>query len=276
MEIVLYGHATEVDDLGWRSNTLDVRKRISSIVKKGGLLDAVIDDVSRGGEIDYHVLTRKYLDFEFRCQKILEDLSEEEKNLHLEDLDIEAEFEARYEMLGIPMIERIRLGLFVIDKIRKLEEKKIILDEFEGTAATVERFEMLLNYLQLFHPKLNNIENADTRNNLIEVYNEIESSFSQSSDIEYLKSQHKIIKEVQENLILHFKLIDLMKHMAHKNSEASISEFLQSGIDIAKAQREDFTENIEKIENDYIYNPLIEEFDALGDDLEYLTQGLLR
>ena len=274
MEIVLHGHSTEVDDLNWRSNILNVRKRIMSIVKKGGLLDAVINDSNRNGEIDYHHLTRKYLEFESRCKKLLGNLTEAEKKHYLEGIDVEAEFATRYELLGIPKIERVRLSLFVIDNIRRWEEKKILYDEIEEVIHTEEIFEQLLHFLELTHPKLDNIEDADMRNNLNDVLNEIRISFSQSFDKAYLIQQQEIIKEVEEKLIIHMQLIDLMKRISSLNSDASDLEFLRAGVKMVSDQRAYMIEKIEKIENTFISNPIAEEYYAIGEELEHLIQVL--
>jgi hypothetical protein len=274
MEIIVHGHTTEVDDLSWRSDILNVRKRILSIVRRGGLLDTVLDDANRNGEIDYHHLTKKYLDFESICNKLVEDLTEEEKKHHLEGIDIEAEFTARYELLGIPKVERVHLSLYVIDNIRRWEEKKILFDETKGAIKSEEVFERLLNYLELTHPKLKNIDDEQTRNNLMCIYEEIQLSFSQSLDEKYLNTQQKLIKEIVEKLNIHLQLVDLMKKIALLQTNESTSLFLRAGLEMIEEQRESMIENIEKIDNSFIYSPIHSEFDALGEDLEYLMQKL--
>ena len=271
MEIVFCGYTTELDDLTWRSDILDVRKRILSIVKKGGLLDSIFDDSQSSGETNFDLLIYKYLDFESKCQKILNELTEDEIQHHLDSIDVEAEFATRYKYLGIDETERIRLCLYVIEKYRIWEEKNVLMSENEGIVRG--RYKKLRTFLEIIRPKLDKIENDNIRNFLNSAFEEIEAGFSKSEDLEYLRKQRDIIQDVQENLTIHLKLVDVMKRINRQSCEHT-SGFFDVTIEMVGNQREEMIQKIEHIDNKFISHPMSVEFENIGKNLTYLTDQL--
>jgi hypothetical protein len=272
MEIVFCGYTTELDDLTWRSDILDVRKRILSIVKKGGLLDSIFDDAHSSGETDFDLLIYKYLDFESKCQKILNELTEDEIQHHLDSIDVEAEFANRYKYLGIDETERIRLCLYMIEKFRIWEEKKVLMSENEGIVRA--RYKKLTTFLEIIRPKLDKIENDNTRNFLNSAFEEIEAGFSKSENLEYLRKQRDIIQDVQENLTIHLKLVDVMKRIKSQKSGEHTSGFFDVTIEMVSNQREEMIQKIEHIDNEFISHPMSVEFENIGKNLTYLKDQL--
>lgn len=270
MEVILYGHSINVNEPTWESDTHNIRKRVNSIVKKGGILDTIICESNRAGDQDYFRLTQMYLDFELKCQKLVKNLTEEEKVQVLQNIDIDAEFASRYELLGIQNDERVDISLYVIERNLTREEKNILLGENVSQSDPESRFSQLNVYLELIYPKLQHIDNKGTRERLTEEYRNLEKKLSKSSNMEYLASQQKIIRDINAKMVIHYELVALIKKIIFQDDNIDALEFLRTSVLMMQSQRKDMIQKIEKIENEYINSSICGDYYSLGEDLEQI------